>query len=137
MINGSLALCHKIDCHLSGVVDGDADAFSLQERVNRLHAWKDAWRSGHVSETFTLSCSRIDAVSGNVVAQHRSREDFTSVHIVQIPSKYRGIVQNEWEISLKHLPYEPFQAIALDHSQRLLIVLGECVTHSYTIYSPR
>ena len=135
MINGSLALRHKIDCHLSGVVDGEADAFSLQERVDRLHAWNDAWRSGHVSETFTLSCSRIDAVSGNAVAQHRSREDFTSVHIVQIPSKYRGTMQNEWEISLKHLPHEPFQAIALDHSQRLLIVLGEYVMPYNIIYT--
>ena len=115
---------------MAGVVDGDTKVFSLQERADRLRAWRKAWETGSVSEEFTIPLSGQEVqelespceLFGSVLVKRRPNRQ---IQIVQIPSKYRNIPKKEWTIS--HPVLHDVARLAVDHSQRLLIILEEYV----------
>ena len=104
-----------------GVVDGDADAFTLGERLSRLRGLQRAWRTNTPSEQFTVDFDGDDdcVLSGNIFG-YIEESTRRALHFVQIPSLYRNIPKKIWEIT--ELPYDVY-LFDVDHHQRLLLAV--------------
>ena len=117
-IDESVALQYQIECEVCGVVDGDANAFSVTERLQRLRDQQEAWVSGVPSEVFHVQSSH-QAFGSVVTALAAAENGRQTLHITQIPSKYRNIPKKEWELDLSFV----VSAFTIDQSQRLLIAV--------------
>ena len=133
LIEESLDLQYKIECYLAGVVDGDTKAFSLKERLDRLRTWRKSWETGSASEEFSIPLFRPETndpnlpfkLSGSVFAKVRHDQSIQLIHMYQIPSTCRNIPRKEWAVSTPVSHH--IAMLAIDHSQRLLVVLEEYV----------
>ena len=111
---------YKFESDICGVVDWDTNAFTVTERLQRLRDQQEAWVSGVPSEIFHVQSSR--RAFGSVFAALASvTHGRQTLHITQIPSKYRNIPKKEWDLDLSFIA----PAFTIDQSQHLLIAVEE------------
>lgn len=130
ILDDTLVLQYKIDCEASGMVDGDITAFTVAERMQRLHDMLDGWGSGTPTETFDLQNKWTASVARYVeyrpftfgcviaVCQVAGNRRCERMRLTQIPSKHRNIEKKEWV--LDNLCFDVL-GFDIDHSQRLLV----------------
>lgn len=117
-IDESIAVQYKFECDICGVIDWDTNAFTVTERLQRLRDQQEAWVSGVPSEVFHVQSSH-QAFGSVVTALAAAKNGRQTLHITQIPSKYRNIPKKEWELDLSFV----VSAFTIDQSQRLLIAV--------------
>ncbi len=124
VIQGSLALQYKIECAVDGMVDGDATAFSLSDRFNRLLEYRNNWITGTPTDKFstvvTYDAGQYHSLKsfGCVLAGFT---DASTLHVIQSPSKSLNINGRDW--FLRNLSFnELFDTFDIDHHQQLLII---------------
>ncbi|GJE93913.1 F-box protein [Phanerochaete sordida] len=126
VVDGSLALQYKIECFVSGVVEGTLAARdSLKDRLASVREWREAWRTmrwtderdaGEVPE-FAMShaSGSVYAIGGNALDP---AEGDKSIVFRQLGSKLRGVPAKQWTVD--ELP--EFDAFAIDHEEDLLVL---------------
>ena len=124
LVEGSIGIQYRIECAVYGVVDGDTDAFPVRERLSRLRGLQKAWRSGKYTQKLHITIPDEDKgsptiLSGSILAHMEGKR---SVHITQIPSKFRDIPEKKWVVP--DLPFN-IHLFDIDHSQRLLLALED------------
>ncbi|KAF7798518.1 hypothetical protein EIP86_009739 [Pleurotus ostreatoroseus] len=116
VVENSIEVQYKIDCGVYGMVDGNTHKYTVFERRERLKAMQDAWAKGTPSETFEVFDDYYTRIFGSICAR---LDGESTIHMYQIPSKFRNIPKREWSVYLSFAVHK----FSIDHSQRLLIVL--------------
>lgn len=121
MIQQTAELQYKIECHVSGVVDGDSGPlnYDLDEKRARLRTFTQSWKTLQWAETPPETSLSAFYRSGPVWLN--ITDDRRAIMSTQLASKARGILAGE--PMLHQLPFRiaPLH-IHYDYSQDLLIL---------------
>ncbi|GJF00173.1 hypothetical protein PsYK624_164520 [Phanerochaete sordida] len=117
-----MPLQYKIECYLSGVVDGPNASITISDRLDRLKRWQAAresltWTKAQMDfegyEGTWFTCKAF----GPVFCEKMGKE----LAVVRPASALRGVTAKEWSFNL---PYEPV-GYACDYSQHLLVIVEQ------------
>ncbi|KAH8101760.1 hypothetical protein BXZ70DRAFT_1007009 [Cristinia sonorae] len=97
VISGSISILYKLELAVDGFQDGNIDGMNVAERLEALRSRRSAWAAMQPAFKRKITMGRhalVDITRGHFAWL----DDEKALHVLQIPSVFRGIPEKEWVV---------------------------------------